>query len=458
MERLRRKFLRWLWRSESRSRPELFAVVSTRFAVALGRDLKNGELSLRAMSLVYTTMLAIVPLLFFSFSVLKGLGFHRQLEPMLLNFLAPLGPRGEELNDTIMSFVDNVSGTALASVSLALLLYTALSMAQKVEESLNFVWQVDRSRSLARRFSEYLTVMLVGPLLMSVAMGITAAVSSTAVMAGLRATEPFGSVLATLSTVTPYALVVLAFAFLYKIVPNTHVRLAAALAGGLLAGILWAGGGRLFAQFVVTATRTEAIYSGFAIVIVAMLWLYLSWLILLIGAQLAFYVQNPDYLRLGRRSPRTSNTLRERLALNIMLLIGRDFDEAGPGWRGDRLSSRLGVPRHVLEPVIAALMSTGLLTTTREGRLLPARDLRRISLLDVLAAVRSTATDNAVYRGRRWNTAVMELSDRLDDAIASELGNATLADLVERDEREAEPGAGVRKTSRPDARNLSSGG
>jgi membrane protein len=457
MERLRRKFLRWLWRPEPRSRPEQIAVVSTRLAVALGRDLKSGELSLRAMSLVYTTMLAIVPLLFFSFSVLKGLGFHRQLEPMLLNFLAPLGPRAEELNDTIMSFVDNVSGTALASVSLALLLYTALSMAQKVEESLNFVWQVDRARSFARRFSEYLTVMLAGPLLMSVAMGITAAVSSTALMAGLRATEPFGSVLASLSTITPYALVVMAFAFLYKIVPNTHVRFPAALAGGLFAGILWAGGGRLFAQFVVTATRTEAIYSGFAIVIVAMLWLYLSWLILLTGAQLAFYVQNPDYLRLGRLSPRTSNTLRERLALNIMLLVGRDFDEAGRGWRSERLASRLGVPRHALEPVIVTLTNTGLLTATREGRLLPARDLRRITLLDVLAAVRSTATDSAVYRGRRWNTAVMELSDRLDEAIARELGNATVADLVERDEQETEAAVSAPESGRRETRKLSSG-
>src|SRR5690606_23400311 len=102
------------------------------------------DLSLRAMSLVYTTILSIVPLLAFAFSVLKGLGFHRQLEPLLLNFMAPLGPQGAELTQRVIGFVDNVSGSALASVSIVILLYSAMSMAQKVESTFNYVWRVDR--------------------------------------------------------------------------------------------------------------------------------------------------------------------------------------------------------------------------------------------------------------------------------------------------------------------------
>jgi membrane protein len=111
----------------------------------------QGDLTLRAMSLVYTTMLAIVPLLAFVFAVLKGLGVHRDLEPILQGFLSPLGPRAGELTDRIIEFVDNVSGSALASIGIVLLLYTALSMAQKVESSFNFVWRVDHPRSFARR-------------------------------------------------------------------------------------------------------------------------------------------------------------------------------------------------------------------------------------------------------------------------------------------------------------------
>ena len=136
-------------------------------------------------------------------------------------------------------------------------------------------------------------------------------------------------------------------------VPNTRVRLVPALIGGVFAGILWAGGGSLFTSFVVSMSRYEAIYAGFAIVIVAMIWLYLSWLILLLGAQLAFYVQHPEYLPLGQRAPSASNATRERLALSAMLLVGRDFEKPGHGWRIERLASRLRVPRHLLEPIVA---------------------------------------------------------------------------------------------------------
>lgn len=449
LDQLRTRLASWLWNDEPRdSRLEAIAVRLARPAYGLARDFSSGELSLRAMSLVYTTMIAIVPLLAFSFSVLKGLGFHRQLEPMLLNFLAPLGPRAEELNENIMRFVDNVSGTALASVSLALLLYTALSMAQKVESSLNFVWRVDRQRSFTRRFSEYLTVMLMGPVLMSIALGLTAAVSSTALMEGLRETEPFGSVLAGLSALTPYLLVIAAFSFLYKLVPNTRVRIPAAVAGGLFAGVLWAGGGSLFAQFVVTAARTEAIYSGFAIVIVAMLWLYLSWLILLSGAQLAFYLQNPDYVRVGAATPKLSNGLRERLALNVMLLVGRDFEQPGRGWSTDSLAAKLHVPRNLLEPVAAALTAAGLLTASDTGRLMPARDLRRMALTDILAAVRSPDADIVAYRGREWSPAILELSKRIDAAVATAMNGASLADLVDRDAPAQNAAAGVETIAR----------
>src|SRR5690606_13334702 len=108
-----------------------------------------------------------------------------------------------------------------------------------------------------------------------------------------------------------------------------------------------------------------------AIVIVAMGWLYLSWLILLLGTQLAFYVQNPAYLPLGRRAATTSNALRERLALTSMLLVGRDFDAPGHGWRIESLAAQMRVPRDLLEPVVATLMAAGLLTRTHEQRLIP---------------------------------------------------------------------------------------
>jgi membrane protein len=436
MEVVTRYVERWLWPGGSADHAAPPWRIAGRYAYALLRDLLQGHLSLRAMSLVYTTMLAVVPLLAFAFSLLKGLGVHRELEPLLRNFMAPLGPRGDELTSRIVGFVDNVSGGTLASVSILFLLYSALSMAQKVEGSFNFVWRVDRPRSLARRFSEYLSVLLVGPLLMSAAMGLTATLASATVVSRLKSIEPFGAWITGASAVVPYALLIGGFSFLYVFVPNTRVRLGPALVGGAFAGVVWAGGGSLFASFVVSVSRAEAIYSGFAILLAAMIWLQLSWLILLLGAQLAYYVQNPADLRYGQRAPSTANASRERLALAAMLLVGRDFAEPGHGWRLESLAARLRVSQHALEPIVVALAGAALLTETAGERLIPARDLRQIEIAEILDAVRGargSADDGD------WNVTVDAIANDVERSIRASLAGRTLADLVDADAASSSP-------------------
>lgn len=435
-------FAQWLrdrlWpAAEPERRWHRAALVAARYVYALLRELASGELSLRAMSLVYTTMLALVPFLGFSFALLKGLGVHRDLAPVLLRFLEPLGERAPEISDRIIGFVDNVSGSVLGSVSIGILLLTALSMAQKLESSLNFVWRVDRPRNFAQRFADYLSVMLVGPLVMSVAMGLIATLSSATIITRLRSVQPLGGWIETLGDGVPYLLLIGAFTLLYMFIPNTRVRFKPALLGGLFAGVAWAAGGGLFAGIVVNASRNEAIYSGFAIVIVAMFWMYLSWLILLFGAQLAFYVQNPEYLRQGQRTIAISNELREHLAISVMLLVGQDFAVKSHGWRTPSLAARIRVPKHYLEPIVAALKDRGLLTETVEQRLIPARDPRHISLLEILATVRKSSPEGTADASQDWSPAVAALTGRIDDAILGATENRSLADLVDAEQTAA---------------------
>jgi membrane protein len=169
-----------------------------------------------------------------------------------------------------------------------------------------------------------------------------------------------------------------------------------------------------------------------------MFWLHLSWLILLLGAQLAFYVQHSEYLPLGQRAPSASNATRERLALSAMLLVGRDFEKPGHGWRIESLASRVRVPRHLLEPVAQALMDAGLLARTSENRLIPARDLRRIGVADILAAVRSGEPESHHQSDDEWNATVSAVAGDVERAIRDVLGDRTLADLVDADARRAE--------------------
>jgi membrane protein len=434
MEQLTRSIDLWLWPAELPDRfPQRVLITIGRYAVALFREFASGELSLRAMSLVYTTMLAIVPLLALSFSILKGLEFHHEMEPILQNLLQPLGPASQELTETIIGFVDNVQGSALAGLSLVVLIYTALSMAQKLENAFNYVWRVERPRSIGRRFSEYLSVMLVGPVLMSIAMTMVASVENTRFMTSLQDLEPIGSIVVNVIQLMPYLIVIGAFSFLYAFLPNVTVRVRSALLGGLLAGICWVFSGALFAEFVASTTATVVIYSGFAIVIFGMIWLYLSWLVLLLGAQFSFFHQNPEYLRVRRGTVDLSNDIIERFAISVMLLAGRMDEDAPEGWSLSGLATRIGVPQHVLEPTVDSLRRANLLVETTDARFVPARDLRKIRIAEILSAVRTPGARLHGGEPLQWNSTVAEVSKRIDAAVTAAVDSRTLADLVDED-------------------------
>lgn len=400
-----------------------------RYPYALLRDLMQGQLNLRAMSLVYTTLHAIAPALALSFSVLKGLGYDSDLEVVVYTFLEPLGDKATELTARIMEFVNSVQSGLLGSLGFAFLLYTVISTIQKVEESFNFVWRVDLPRSWARRFSEYLSVMIVGPLLIVIALGLIAAVTNSWVVQTLLHLDPFGGALLQAGHLIPYVLVSGVFTFLYAFVPNTKVRLGPAFIGGVVAGFLWAASGILFARFVATSSQTTLIYAGFAIVIVALIWLYVSWLILLIGVQLSFYVQHPECLRAGRGEVRLTGSLRERTALTVMYLIGRDFKHGTQRWTAHKLSEQLDLPGNSLSAVLDGLESNGLLVTTENEELLPARDLAAIQLADILAAVRSNALDPHAPAVHAIAPAE-EIAQRVDRAIQESVSGMTLHDLA----------------------------
>ncbi len=174
-----------------------------RYPYALVRDLLTGELNLRAMGLVYTTLLSLVPLVAFAFAVLKGLGVHRDLEPLLFEFLRPIGERAGELTTQIMGFVEKVRGGVLGSLGLAFLLYTVVTTIQKLEGAFNFAWHVERPRSLMRRISEYLSLMVIGPVFLVIAFGLLGAVAEHGTMRWLTNHEPLGTIIRGLGSAGP---------------------------------------------------------------------------------------------------------------------------------------------------------------------------------------------------------------------------------------------------------------
>jgi membrane protein len=411
-----------------------------RMVLVLGRDLAFGQLNLRAMGLVYTTLLSLVPLLALSFSVLKAFGVYNQVEPMLLNLLAPLGDKGHEITARIMQFIANVNVGVLGSVGLALLLHTAVSLMQKIEESFNFIWHVSQLRSLGERFSRYLSVLLVGPILVFAALGITATVTSMSLVREILSVGPLDEVAQEIGRLMPYVLVIAAFSFVYVFIPNTRVRLVPALAGGFAGGILWQTAGWAFAAFVATSAQYAAIYSSFAILILFLIWIYVSWLVLLLGASVAFYTQHPEYLVAQAGEPRLSDRMRERLALAIMARIGEHFIAGRPAWTLQRLTQNLGVPMHAVQGVLEALEGSGLLARDGEDppAFLLARDPSAVSVGELLDSVRSAGEDRFLKpETLPVPPQVERILGQMNRAVHSSLAEVTVKDLASADPRAA---------------------
>ncbi|MCG2582277.1 MAG: YihY/virulence factor BrkB family protein [Marinobacter sp.] len=356
---------------------------------ALIRDVVSGNLTLHSMSLVYTTLLSIVPLLALSFSVLKAMGVHQKMEPFLFQFFEPMGPQGVEIAEQILSFVDNMKVGVLGSVGLALLVYTVISLVQKIERSFNMIWRVPDMRSMAQRFSNYLSVIMVGPLLMVSAIGATATIFSSEFVQTLVKIEPFGSLILVVSRFTPFFLVVGAFTFVYVFIPNTRVKLRYAFIGGLVAGVSWQAAGMLFASFVAGSAKYEAIYSSFAIGIILLIWIYLNWMILLLGASLSFYLQNPGSVA-KRHKVQLSPELQEKVALALMWMVAKPFSKGEPAPQQEWLEHQLRVPGEVTRGVSDKLIRAGFLTLagSQGDKLIPGRALNLISVGSLLAAVR----------------------------------------------------------------------
>jgi membrane protein len=382
------------------------------------------------MGLVYATLLSLVPLIAFAFAVLKAFGAHRDLEPIILEFFRPVGASASQLTHRVMEFADNVSTGVVGSLGLAFLLWTLLGTIKKVEDGFNFLWRVEHARSFARRVTEYITLLIVGPIVVVSFIGLSHNALDSAT-AGIGRYMPFWDRITALALlVSPYIMVTAIFTAVYMFVPNTKVKWKPAVIGGVTAGILWAVVGKLFTAFVVYTTRLSIVYAGFAIIVVALLWTYFGWLILLIGAQLSFYVQNRNYLRLGLTELRLSAVQREQITLKVMYLIAKSYQDDKARWSVDALAQELGMPGLAISRIVNALEAAKMLILTDDEHLLPARDLGKITIQEVLDIARNEKAGQVAPRQLKL-PAIDAISSKMDEAWRKSAGDMTLRDLIE---------------------------
>lgn len=397
--------------------------------VIVCRGFLDDQCLLRASALTFSTLLAIVPLFALAFAVLKGLGVQNTLEPFILEQVAA---GSHEIVDRIVTYINNTQVASLGVVGLVTLVVTAVTLLANIEEAFNAVWGVRETRSLYRKFSDYLSVLVSGPLLIFAAMSVTTTLQSQQIVQWLIRSTYFGSVLVPLFHLVPYLSIWLALVFLYLFIPNTKVRINSALVGGVIAGTLWQAAQWGYIHFQVGVAKYNAIYGTLAVLPVFMVWLYASWIIVLFGVEVVYAHQHLGRLRQEVRVPSLSSAARERIALAAMVEIARAFFHDLPPWSAERLAERLDVPERILREILDRLADDGWVAAGCGDApgYLPARELEHIELAEFLASLRSQG--GAPHRERQGDDPlVSDILGRIEGAVGTAVGGRTFRDLME---------------------------
>lgn len=433
VELIRKYFSETVWHDlpDDASAFRRFWLKVLRVLIIVIRDFNRDNCMLRASALTYATLLSIVPLLAFAFAILKGLGVQNQIEPILIDNLAV----GSEAAVTrIIEYINNTNVAKLGTVGLGMLLLTILALLSNIEKSFNSIFGVGETRSLMRRFADYFSVLAFGPLLLVVAVSMTATIQNLDFVQSLQEKQYLGDLISFAFKILPYVAMWIAFSFLYIFMPNIRVRLPAALIGGVIGGTLWQLGQIGYVLFQVGVARYNAIYGTMAALPIFMVWIYFSWLVVLFGLEITSSIQNLQTISHKIRAENERLSQLDFVGLTVLLAVTRAFIRGEAPLSVARLSERLDLLPGQAIAISNDLMSLGYLSRAsgrdQKNGFLPHLAPESIQVKDVLRRLRGDLPDARSADGHADWSQVRQLSDELASAETDILDGMTLHELA----------------------------
>ena len=368
------------------SRVRQIARTLLRMTLIVARDFGRNRCALQASGLTYVTLMSMVPVLALMFSMAKGFGAHDNLIEALRDRLQDLPPQTSEFIETLFPYVDKTNFATVGAIGLLVLFWSVISMMSNIESAFNDIWRVNTPRTLIRRFQCYISILVFVPILFLAATSTTAMLSSRHLHQWL-ATQlgPLYALVQTGLQFTGLLSFAVAFGLLYLFMPNTRVRVGSALAGGVVAGIAWYTWQIVCVWIQVGASQQNAVYGTFAAVPLFLAWMYASWMIVLVGAEVSFAFQQRHSL--DRAFDAIPLSCHERILLG--LLIVHDVCAAacrghGP-WTARGFTRRHRLSDELVLEIAKALVRNGLLVEVagQADSFVPAKDMRLLSPADV---------------------------------------------------------------------------
>jgi len=355
------------------------------------RGFDEDECQLRASALTFYSLLSIVPVVAMAFGIAKGFGFEKLLEKQLYEKMQGQEEVVHRVIEFSNSVLQNTQGGLIAGVGVIILFWTVIKVLGNIEDAFNSIWGVKKARTFGRKFSDYMSIMLVCPIMLIMSSSVTVFMTSqiTLIVEKLSFLGPVADLILLCLNILPFCVMWVLFTFLYIFLPNTKVNFKSGLLGGIIGGTMYQLVQWVYITFQVGVSNYGAIYGSFAALPLFLIWLQTSWLVVLFGAELSFAEQNVDTYEFEPDSLKASRKFKQLVALSITQVCVKKFHQAEVPLTARQIAHDLEMPIRLVNQVIFELTEAGVLAEVKhdEGKTLayqPARDIQQLTICRVL--------------------------------------------------------------------------
>jgi len=438
-KKLQNLFLKdiWVMSVKTYSPWKILLIKQVKIFTLAVKGFQEDKVQTRASALTYYSLLSIVPIIAMVFGIAKGFGFEIWMQEKLMASFNGQEVILQWLLTFAEKYLSNVKGGVIAGVGLVMLLWSVMKLLGNIESSFNEIWQIKKSRQISRKLSDYISLIVIAPILLFVSSSVSVFLTeqikySQEVMPLLNYLGPMFS---TLIAVIPYILIWLVFTLLYIIMPNTKVRFSSALTGGVIAGTIFQLVQLFYFKLQGGASSYGAIYGSFAALPLFLIWMQTSWLILLLGAEVAFANQNVEHYEAESESSNISIHLKRTVALMVMKEIVINFKKGDPPSTPDDLAKVLDFPVRLVRDVLYELLDAGLISETitkniKENAYQPGIDVQKITVAYVIEqidklgrdTIRTENTDELAKMTKVVDGFMLEIKDSKNNKLIDEVG------------------------------------
>ncbi len=426
----------WRIRLDRMSRRRSMLIKHLRIVLLSIRGFNEDECQLKASALTFFSLLSIVPVVAMAFGIAKGFGFEQMLESLLVEKL----PGQEEVIGQVIAFahslLQNTKGGLIAGIGVAILFWTVIKVLGNVESSFDSIWGVKEERSMGRKFSDYLSMMFICPVLFVVASSITVFIKTqvTLVTEKMAFLEVIGPVIFTSLKILPFGVMWALFTFVYIFMPNTKVKFTSGLFAGIAAGTIYQIVQWGYLTFQIGAAKYNAIYGSFAALPLFLVWLQLSWIVVLFGAEISFAHQNVDTYEFEPDCLNVSNAFKKLFALRITELLVKNFSEGGSPLTDSEIAKRTDGPIRLVRQILFELMEAKIVSEVntsqyKQGAYQPARDIGKLHIKDIVDSLDKRGTENVPIDDSKETKKIIESLRAIDLAVEKMPANLALRDI-----------------------------